>query len=337
MPRRQRLVVEHIQRRMAQPPGPQRRDHRRLVHDRAARGVHQHRAGPQLRQPLGAEEAARLVGQQQMHRQHVASGKQRVQIDERHARRGLRRAVPGDHPHARAHRDPRHLGGDAAEAEQAERLAGEFHALGADPFAAPHAAVHDRQSARRRPHQGDGVLGHRGVAIALDDVHGDAVLGEFLGMHVAARAGAEKDDVLQAGAAPHDFGRHLAVIVEHEVVAGEQPGQRVGRHLELFVHRHRRVVGRTTRRNTSARSSTASRNRPFITSPVACARTVRKPDQGGNRHQARLSLRAKRSNLHRVAHYDGDCRVATLLAMTVSATLPWPPQSASTTSSSAAP
>ena len=101
------------------------------------------------------------------------------------------------------------------------------HALGADPLAAPHAAVHDRQPARRGPHQGDRVLGHRGVAVALDDVHGDAVLGQFLGVHVAARAGAEEDDVLQAGAAPHHLGRHLAVVVEHEVVAGEQAGQRL--------------------------------------------------------------------------------------------------------------
>ena len=41
----------------------------------------------------------------------------------------------------------------------------------------------------------------------------------------------------------HHLGRHLAVVVEHEVVAGEQPGQRVGRHFELLVHRHRRIVG----------------------------------------------------------------------------------------------
>jgi hypothetical protein len=86
------------------------------------------------------------------------------------------------------------------------------------------------------------MFGDRRVAVALDDVHGDAVLGQLVRMHVAARPGAEKDDVLQTGAVPHDFGRQLAVVVEHEIVAGKQSGQRIGRHLELFVYCHRRVI-----------------------------------------------------------------------------------------------
>ena len=63
------------------------------------------------------------------------------------------------------------------------------------------------------------------------------------------------------------------VVVQHEVVAGEQTGQR-----RPAEPRAARVTvtggssGRTTRRNTSARSSTASRNRPFIVSPVVARR-----------------------------------------------------------------
>ena len=45
------------------------------------------------------------------------------------------------------------------------------------------------------------MLGHRGVAVPLDHVDRDAEGGECFGVHVGAGAGAEKDDVLEAGAA----------------------------------------------------------------------------------------------------------------------------------------
>ena len=123
-----------------------------------------------------------------------------VELDELDARMLLRRPVPGDHLHAAAERDARDFRGDAAEADQAERLAGQLHAVLAQPVAGAHLAVHLGDAARRRPHQRDRAFGDRRVAIALDQMNVDAEFGEFLRVHVAARAGAEKHDVLQPGA-----------------------------------------------------------------------------------------------------------------------------------------
>ena len=67
---------------------------------------------------------------------------QRVQIDELDTPMVLRRTVPGDHAHAAAERDARHFRGDAAKADQAERLAGQLHAVLAQPVAGAHLAVH---------------------------------------------------------------------------------------------------------------------------------------------------------------------------------------------------
>jgi len=63
-------------------------------------------------------------------------------------------------------------------------------------FASAHFAVHLRQATRGGPHQRDGALGHRGVAVALDQVDLDAEFGELFRIHVAARAGAEEYDML---------------------------------------------------------------------------------------------------------------------------------------------
>ena len=84
---------------------------------------------------------------------------------------------------------------------------------------------------------------HRDVAIALDDVDLDADAFQLFGVHVAARAGAQEDDVTQAGALAHRLGRHLRMIVQHEVVAGEQAGQFFGRDAAAFLDIDMGVVG----------------------------------------------------------------------------------------------
>ena len=99
---------------------------------------------------------------------------QRVELDHRHA--GVRPpgAVPGDHLHAHALGDARHLGADAAEPDDAERLAEHLHAFERLPGAGADVAVHAREVAAGGHHQRDGLLGHRGVAVALDGVDLDA-------------------------------------------------------------------------------------------------------------------------------------------------------------------
>ena len=127
-----------------------------------------------LRKPFGVDEAARLVVEREMERDHVGARQQIVERDQRYALVGSRRAVPGDHLHADAARDAGDLAADAAEPDQAERLALELHAFERVPDAAAHRAVHARKLAAAGKHQRHGVLGDRGVAIALDGVHRDA-------------------------------------------------------------------------------------------------------------------------------------------------------------------
>ena len=97
--------------------------------------------------------------------------------------------------------------------------------------------------ARGRPHQRDGVLGDRRVAVALDGVNLDATRLERADIHVARSARAEKHDVLERRAKRHLLGRHEGVIVESDLITRHDLGQR-GAVERLVVHRDRRVVRR---------------------------------------------------------------------------------------------
>ncbi len=116
-------------------------------------------------------------------------------------------------------RDARHLAADAAEADDAERLAEELHALMRRPGAGAHLAVHAGDVARGGNHQRDRMLGHRGVAVTLDDVHLDAAAFELADIHVARGPGAEEYDVLEFRALRHQLGRHVGMVVDGDVVA----------------------------------------------------------------------------------------------------------------------
>ena len=231
---------------MADLPRAQRLDHRRLVDERAARGVDEEGAAPHRGDACRRKEAARLVGEQEMERDGVALGQQSLDGDELDARRVcFRRPVPGDHLHADAERHARDLGGDAAVADQAERLARELRAFAAQPATVAHRPVHRRELARGVEQETDRALGDGGVAVALDEVDGDADRRERLRIHVAARAGAEEDDVAQAVAARCDLGRQRGVVDDRDRCAGERRGQRIGHDVgvaegELELRQHAR-------------------------------------------------------------------------------------------------
>src|SRR6185437_6177286 len=70
----------------------------------------------------------------------------------------------------------------------------------------------------------------------------DAEFGQFLGVHVAARTGAQEDNVLQALAGAHRLGRHLRVVVQHKIVAGDHARHLVRTDLAPLVHRDGRIV-----------------------------------------------------------------------------------------------
>ena len=183
-------------------PDPQRGDHRRLVHQRAARGVHQDR------RRAAAARSARRSGSRASRRSAAGAATARgfppAACRGRRTSRRARTWASGSRPSPACRRRRRcarprrrcrrsRAGRASCRSVAAPRCAASRRARMPPSIAAmPRAAAHIR--AMR-------VLGHRGVAVALDDVHGDAEVSQFLRVHVAARAGAEEDDVLQAAAA----------------------------------------------------------------------------------------------------------------------------------------
>ena len=166
----------------------------------------------------------------------MAVGEQLFEADELDARIGLGRPVPGDHLHAAAKRNARDFGGDAAEPDQAERLAGQLHRVFAEPVAGAHLAVHPWDDPRRGPHQCDRGLRDRGIAITLDQMHGDAEFRELFGIHVAARAGAEKYDMLQPTAFFRNFSRQRRVVDDADFCAAENGGPFLRSDVGIEVH-----------------------------------------------------------------------------------------------------
>jgi hypothetical protein len=93
----------------------------------------------------------------------------------------------------------------------------------------------------RGHHQSDGLLGDGGVAIALDGMDLDAERFDFRHVHVARRTGAEKHNVFEVPALPDQVGRHVRMIVDADVVIGDDARQLVL--LERRgVDRDRRIV-----------------------------------------------------------------------------------------------
>ena len=85
---RQRLLREDVQAGPGQVAGVQRRDQRRLVHQRAAPGVDQQRARLHHAKLARADHAAALIGQRQVEADHVRALEQVVQLDELDAHAG---------------------------------------------------------------------------------------------------------------------------------------------------------------------------------------------------------------------------------------------------------
>jgi hypothetical protein len=73
-------------------------------------------------------------------------------------------------------------------------------------------------------------------------VHGDAELAQLFRIHVAARAGAEKNDMLKSGAAFGDIGRQVAVIDDGDLGAAQHIWQRLRVDIRVEVNTHRWVT-----------------------------------------------------------------------------------------------
>ncbi len=238
----QRLAVEDVEAGMADMATLQRLDHRRLIDQRAARGVDQDRAGLHPRDARLVEKAAGLVVEHKIERDDVGLLQKRIKLDHWHAHIGSRRAIPGDHVEAHALGDARHLGADAAQSDDAERLAEHLHAFERLPGAGADVAIHAGEVAARRHHQRDGLFGDGRIAIALDGVDLDAERLDLRHAHVARSASAEKDDMLEVPALPHQIGRHVAVVVDGDIVVADHTRQ-LGFLKRRGVDRDWRIVG----------------------------------------------------------------------------------------------
>ena len=172
MVRLERLGMKNVEPGMADMAAREGVEQGRFIDQRAARGVDQDRAGLDACEPLGVEQAAGLVVQCEMQRDHVGPRQA--------AHRGSTSATPASGrgerfqaitsmPMPRAMRCD--FPADATEPDQAQRLALELHALQRLPHARAHRAVHAGEVAAAGEHQRNGVLGDRGVAIALDGMH----------------------------------------------------------------------------------------------------------------------------------------------------------------------
>ena len=105
--------------------------------------------------------------------------------------------------------------------DHAQGFAQQLHAFMRRPYAAAHFAVHSRDIAGARPHQGDGVLGDRSITVTFDDMHLDAAFIEFVDIHVTRRPCAQENDVLELRTLGDKRCRHVRMVIDCDVVAAD--------------------------------------------------------------------------------------------------------------------
>ena len=226
-----RLLGEDVEGGAGQSAGVEGGEERRLVDHPAAAAVDQQRPRFHPRQPLGAEQAAGLLGQRGVEGDHVGAGEQLVeieQLDVEPARRGgVEERVEGHHLHLEGAGARRHPLADAAEADDAQGLALQLDAD--EPLAVPplgaHRGVGRRHVAGQREKQREGVLGGRQHVGGGGVDHQDAQLGGRLDVDVVdADAGAA--DHLEPAAGGEQLAGDLGRAAHHQgVEAGDQLGE----------------------------------------------------------------------------------------------------------------
>ena len=164
MIRGERFRLEDIQGRAAQAPRPKRFDQRVRIHQAAPAAVDQQRARFHTPQRCAIDHVPAVVRQHDVQRHHVRSGQQFVQFHVGHPDLPgpfIRRVVrPGDHVHAHASRQLRHLRSDGARPDDAERLPLEVVSVDPGPPAGFHSAREVRRPLREGEHQAEGMLPH---------------------------------------------------------------------------------------------------------------------------------------------------------------------------------
>ena len=227
------LLAEHVDRGAGDHAALDRLVQRLLVHERAARGVDEVGARLHARELLAADQPARLLVQRGVQRHEVGLLQQRLERDQLDADRGGALAgderVVGDDAHLEGARTLGHARADAPEADDAERVPGQFDALqlAALPAALAQRGVALRHVARDGEQQRQRVLdGGDGVGQwRVDDDH-------------AARRRRLEVDVVDAhpGAADH---RELRGGLDHALgdagLAAHDDAGHVGHGCDEFV------------------------------------------------------------------------------------------------------
>jgi len=177
---RQRLGIEHIERRADDPLGLQRLDERRLVDNQPARGVDEERGRLHQRELARADQPGRSWRQDEVDRDDVGATEKIVLGREGDAggRAGLGCQIlaPGEDLHAECPADGSDLASQPAEADHAERLAANASPDGPLPGAEADVAILLRDVAHEAEDQAPGELGRR-IAERFRAGDDDATLG----------------------------------------------------------------------------------------------------------------------------------------------------------------
>ena len=195
---RQWFMGDGIQPGGAQVSGLQRREQGALIHQLAAGGVNQHRAGRHQRQRRGVEHTAGFIVYRAVQAEHVGPGQQVGEAGAAAGACGI--GIAGDgriekgHVHAKRLRHFRHPAADFTVAYQAEGFTAQLLAVAAaGPAACGHLLLEPGQAAGAAEHQRHGQLGYRlrvgggrrqdrnalpGSGLNVDIGHADAVLAD---------------------------------------------------------------------------------------------------------------------------------------------------------------
>jgi hypothetical protein len=241
----QRLLVEDVQAGAEDLPVAEGGGQRVALHEGAASGVDEDRAGLHEGQLAAADEATRLVGETDMEAHHVGLAQDVVLaggLGAGGADASLVAArAPREHVHADGAAEHGDAAADGAHPEHPERLAEELGEHLARPLPTPHLAVDGGDLAPDREHEGEGVLGHRegvdaGRVADRDSTHARGVEVDVVGAgaphrdHLEPRTRGE-DPVAEARVGPDVDGDARVADAPDEL--GLVVGAALGEHAEI--------------------------------------------------------------------------------------------------------
>jgi hypothetical protein len=297
----ERLDREHVQRRATDALLFDRLRQRYGVYQLTARRVHEHRGGLHELEPRGVDQVVRLLRVGHVQRDHVRLAQQLVERQqlELQLRGALGRevGVVPHHVHAERARQLRHVPADAAQADDADRLAAELGAL--EPLAVPFTAAHRfrgpgdvaglrEQQAHRvlrgadrvgagRVHDRDSPTGGR---VHVDVVHPGAGAGDHaqpgaVGEQIRGHARlAAHDQGLRAPERPLELVTRLAGAVHHLDLRGGRK-QLEARLRQAVRHHHAHAHATSPASSASSSSSAATLWSPMW--PMRMVDSLREP------------------------------------------------------------